>query len=113
MSEEIKKEIDVIKDDIKDYEKFAFRDNIFNLVIIFIITESFEKLIKSISENLAMPILNFITNQTDGNWRNFISTPIDGMKLEIGHFMGVFLNFILTSLILYLVWKKFGKKQDN
>lgn len=99
MEEELKKEID-------NFKKFAFKDNLFKLAIAFILSGVFEKLVKSVSNNLLMPIINYFLSEAGTNWRNYTAIPVPGMTLEIGQLIGSFVDFLITAIILYFIYKK-------
>ena len=95
-----------IAQEIADFKRFAFKDNLLKLAIAFILSQVFEKVIKAISGHLLMPIINFFLAEAGSNWRNFVIQPVPGMTLEIGQLMGAFIDFMITALILFIIYKK-------
>lgn len=104
-----KKFID-IKQELEDYKQFAFNKNFLELALIFVLTTTTQKFINSISETIIMPVLNFIIQKAEGDWRNLIFTPIRGLDIEIGKFLAGFVEFTITSLILFIIFKIILKK---
>lgn len=111
----VKKAKDTIEDgiehvvgekELKEWKKFAFKGRMVEMAIAFMLGAAFQKVVSSISENLIMPMINFIIGKTGENWRNYNITPIEGMTLELGKFAGSFLDFMLISIILYVVYRK-------
>lgn len=102
---EIKKEID-------DYKKFAFNKNLMALALALILATVVQKFVTAISESLLMPIINYFVNaaHSTGNWRNMILCPVDGMNLEIGKFCGAFLEFTITTIVIYVIYSKIVKR---
>lgn len=92
--------------EIADFKRFAFKDNLMKLAIAFILSQVFEKVVKAISGNLLMPIINFFLAEAGSNWRNFVVTPVPGMTLEIGQLCGAFIDFFITAVILFVIYKK-------
>lgn len=101
---EIRKEID-------EYKKFAFNKNLMALALALILATVVQKFVSSISESILMPIINYFVNAANtGNWRNMILCPVDGMNLEIGKFLGSFLEFTITTIVLYVIYTKIVKR---
>lgn len=97
--------------EISEYKKFAFNKNLMALALALILANVVQKFVTSISESLLMPIINYFTNiANNDNWRNIILCPVDGMNLEIGKFCGSFLEFGITTLVLYVIYSKIVKR---
>ena len=94
--------------EIKNYANFAFKGRLVEMAVAFIIGASFEKVVRAISQNLLMPILNYFIGKADegGNWRETVFTPISGLSIEVGEFLGSFVDFIIISIILYVLYVK-------
>jgi large conductance mechanosensitive channel len=80
------------------------------MAIAFMLGAAFNSVVKSISENLIMPIINYGLSFTGSNWREFVWSPVEGMGIELGQFAGAFVDFILIAVIFFVVWHKFLKK---
>ena len=104
-----KKFIDVQKE-LEEYKQFAFNKNFLEIALALVFTTTTQKFINSISETIIMPIINFIIQKAEGDWRNLVFTPTNGLDIEIGKFMAGFVEFTITSLILFIVFKKLFKK---
>lgn len=95
---------DDLKDEFKAYKKFAFKGDMLKMAIAFILGGAFNKVVSSLSENILMPFLNFFVNKTPGgNWREAVWTPIEGMVFEAGKFAAVTIDFILMTLVLFVL----------
>lgn len=99
--------------EIKKYKEFAFKEDMIKMSIAFILGASFNKVVSGISDCIVMPVLNFIIMQTGDSWRKWNVEPIVGLKIEIGQFLGVMVDFLLISTILYLFYAKFITKITN
>lgn len=106
-----KKFID-IKQELEDYKQFAFNKNFLEIALALVFTTATQKFINSISETIIMPILNFIIQKAEGDWRNLIFSPIKGLDIEVGKFMAGFFEFTITSLILFIIFKRLLKKLE-
>jgi large conductance mechanosensitive channel len=96
---------DTIDERMDEYVKFAFKDNMMKLAIAFVLGSSFGKVVTSISENLLMPIVKFFTSFAGETWREVKWVPVEGMTLEVGKCVAAFMEFFLTSLVLFVIWK--------
>lgn len=102
--------------EIENYKKFAFKEDMVKMSIAFILGASFNKVANGISNFIMMPMINFIISKTGDTWRYWHYEPITGMKIEIGQMLGVLLDFLITSLALYILYSKvisFIIKKDN
>jgi len=97
--------IDNINNKFEDYKKFAFKGHMIEMAIAFILGASFSKVVKSISENLIMPLINVILFRTGGNWREITWSPIEGVVFEIGKFLAAGVDFFLISIVLFILWR--------
>ena len=101
-----------IQQEFKEYKKFAFGKNLFAMALALIMANSMQKFVTTISEAIIMPIINYTVSATGGDWRLLIFSPTAGMDFEIGKFMGSFLEFTITTVLLYIVYIKIVKKFD-
>lgn len=98
------------KKEIKEYKKFAFKEDMLRMSIAFILGASFNKVVTGISDLILMPLINFIILQTGDYWRKWNWEPISGLRFEIGQFLGVMIDFLLISIILYIIYAKIVMK---
>ena len=110
--EELKSEIENIvgKKNYDDYKKFAFKKSMLEVAVAFVLGISFQKVITSLSQNIIMPIMNYLAsavseNETH-NWRDRVFSPIEGLEIEVGKVAGTFIDFMLISLVLFIIYKK-------
>ena len=98
--------VDNVTKELKDYESFAFNQNMMQVAIGITVANSFQKTVNAISECLIMPTINYFINNPNSNWRNIKFNPLPGMNLEIGHFLGTFIDFVICTMVLYFFWNK-------
>jgi large conductance mechanosensitive channel len=119
IGEQIKRAKDELADELGDlvgkkrldeFRKFAFKGQMIQMAIAFMLGAAFNSVVKSISENLIMPVINYGLSFTGSNWREFVWKPIEGMNIELGQFAGAFVDFMLIAIIFFFVWHKFLKK---
>ena len=94
------------KKEIKKYKEFAFKEDMLKMSIAFILGTAFNKVVTGISNLIIMPFVNFIIHQTGESWRKLNIEVVKGLKIEVGEFLGVLVDFILISIILYLIYGK-------
>lgn len=90
--------------DWQDYKRFAFRDDMIKLAVGVVLGSSFNKVINGISNDLFMPLLSFITSKTGDGWRSWSVRIADGLELKIGLVAGEIMDFVVVSIVLYLVY---------
>lgn len=94
-----------LKQTLEEYRKFAFGTSMINTCLAFALGAAFGKIINSLVNNLVMPIVNYSINVTGTDWRAVVYTPVPGIKLEIGSFIGASIDFFIITVVCYLVWK--------
>jgi large conductance mechanosensitive channel len=104
-----KKIEETVKQTIKEYRDFAFKDDIKKVCAAVILGSSFDSLIRNISTNLIMPFFNFIINKTNGDWRDYIIILLPGLELGVGKFLGGVLDFTIISIVLFILLKRIWK----
>lgn len=107
--EELKDEVEGIvgKETLEGYKQFAFKDNLIQMSMAFMLGAAFKSVATGISNFLIMPIINYISTYTGEDWRDKQWIPVDGLIFEVGQFTAVFIDFILISIVLYIMWAKF------
>ena len=98
--------------ELDEYKKFAFNKDMMQIAVGLILATAFNKVTTAICDCILMPIVNYFVNggAASGNWRDMVVHPIDGMNLEIGHLIKTFLDFLIISGTLYIVYVKVYKK---
>jgi len=100
---------DDLKDELNEFGRFAFKKNLVELTLAVILGTALNNFVKGMSESLFMPIINTILNNTGKDWRDFYWEPITDMKFEVGHFLGTALDFLVTAIVLYIIFVKMLK----
>jgi large conductance mechanosensitive channel len=92
--------------EFRSYKNFAFREDMFKLTIGVILANSLNKVIYGFSDHLIMPVFKFLLSKTGDGWRAWKLSPIKGLDFEIGNLIGIFIDFILISIVLYVFFIK-------
>jgi len=93
---------------IKEFKEFIKEYKILGLAIAFIIGVAATTLVKSLVDNIVMPIITpFIPG---GAWQTatFNMGPI---VIGWGAFLGALINFAIIALVVFLIAKKFFKEE--
>jgi large-conductance mechanosensitive channel len=108
-----KKIEDTVKQTLKEYREFAFKQDIEKVCLAVILGGTFDNLIRNISANLVMPFFDFIINKTNGDWRNYKLVLTEGLELGIGKIAGGLLDFAIISIVLFVVFQKILVKEKQ
>jgi large-conductance mechanosensitive channel len=101
-----------IKEEFEEYKKFAYKKNFFVMALALVLATQTQKFASSMTESLVMPIINYLISATNGNWRNLVFAPVQGLELEIGNLVNAFLEFTIVTIMLYLIFQKIIKRFD-
>jgi large conductance mechanosensitive channel len=82
----------------KEWKEFALKGNVLDLAVAVVIGAAFSKIVSSLVSEIIMPLINAMT--PGGDWRTYTVTPL---KLGLGPFLGACLDFILVSLVIFLL----------
>jgi large conductance mechanosensitive channel len=96
----------ILKNELEEFKKFAFKGDMVKISIGIILGNSFNSVVQSISNNIIMPIVNFLISKTGNNWRNLNLEIVSGLKIELGKFLGSTVDFLLISICLYIIYIK-------
>lgn len=99
-----------LKNELESFRKFAFSENLAALAISLTMASATQRVVSSISECLMMPLINYAVASAEGNWRNLVFVPIEGLSIEVGRLTGVFMEFVFTSLVAYILYEKLIKR---
>jgi large conductance mechanosensitive channel len=101
---------------MQEFKKFALKGNMIDLAVGMIIGSAFNGIVKSLVDDIFMPILSLFTGKLDfANW--FIA--LDGNKyltieaakeagaatLNYGSFISGVINFIVMALVVFMIVK--------
>ena len=88
-----------------EFKKFAFKGNVIDLAVGVIIGAAFGAIIKSLVDNIIMPLVSVIIpgDQEYTKW----AWDINGKKIPYGLFLAQILNFLIVALVLFLFIVKF------
>lgn len=102
-----------IRLELEQYKRFAFSKNFLALALSMVMAQTAHNLVSSMSESLIMPIISYMVNSAQGDWRLLVFDPMPGLRIEIGRIFNGILDFIFTSLFVYLFYIKIMKMDQQ
>ena len=90
---------------VEEFKKFAFKGNVVDLAIGVIIGAAFGAIVKSLVDDIIMPLIGVILPGDRGyeGW----AWHVGAKTIPYGKFVGAVVNFLLVALVLYLFIVKF------
>jgi large conductance mechanosensitive channel len=90
---------------LDEFKAFAFKGNVIDLAVGVIIGAAFGAIVKSLTDNIIMPLISAITPGDKGyeTW----SWIVNGKEVHYGKFIGEVLNFLIVAFALFIFIKKF------
>lgn len=90
----------------KEFKAFIANDNILQLATAVVMGTAFGAIIKSLVDDIFMPIIVAITGQADVSG---IALKLGNTTLGIGLFLQAIINFVLIAALLFMVIKALEK----
>jgi large conductance mechanosensitive channel len=89
----------------EEFKKFAFKGNVVDLAIGVIIGAAFGAIVKSLVEDIIMPLIGLIL-PGDRGYEGWV-WQVGDKTIPYGKFLGALVNFLLVALVLYIFIVKF------
>ena len=86
---------------VKEFKEFAAKGNVIDLAVGVVLGQAFGKIVSSMVSDLFMPIVGAVL--PGGDWREFTVSPLN---IKIGSVLGATLDFLVVSMVLFLVTVK-------
>lgn len=83
---------------LKEFKDFAAKGNVVDLAVAVVMGQAFGKIVSSVVSDIFMPIVGAIL--PGGDWREYTITPLN---LKIGSVLGATLDFLVVSMVLFIV----------
>ena len=94
---------------MNEFRDFIMRGNVLDLAIAFIMGAAFQTVVKSVVDDLIMPIVGIITGSV--SFSNIV-WHLGSADIKIGAFIGTLITFLLTSFAVFLMLKAIRKAQS-
>src|SRR6516165_10492437 len=82
-----------------EFKNFAFKGNVIDLAVAVIIGAAFGAIIKSLVDNIIMPLVNLVVPGTD-SYKD-LGLVINGKFIPTGIFIADVINFLIVALALF------------
>jgi large conductance mechanosensitive channel len=92
---------------LKEFKGFLMKHGVIGLAVAVVIGGAVGKLVTALVGDLIMPIVGALT--PSGNWREAV-LQIGSVKFGIGDFAGSLLDFVIISLVVFLIVKALIKE---
>ena len=89
----------------EEFKKFAFKGNVVDLAIGVIIGAAFGAIVKSLVEDIIMPLIGLIM-PGDKGYEGWV-WQVGDKPIPYGKFLGSVVNFLIIALVLYVFIVKF------
>jgi large conductance mechanosensitive channel len=96
------------KNTIGEFFEFLKEYNVITLAIAFIMGVAATTLIKSLVDNIIMPIVGFLV--PNGAWKEFV-LQLGPILFKIGAFVGDLINFVIIALVVFVIAKYIMKEE--
>ena len=82
----------------KDFKDFAFKGNLIDLAVGFVIGGAFSGIVTAMVNDLIMPAISLITPK-----QGYTKWALAGGKIKIGLFLAAILNFFIVAISLFIL----------
>lgn len=93
---------------ISEFRDFIMRGNVMDLAVAFIMGAAFQTVVKSVVDDLIMPLIGIITGSI--SFSNIV-WHVGAANIKVGSFIGTLITFLLTSFAVFLILKAIRKAQ--
>ena len=97
----------------KDFKKFAFQGNIFDLAVAVVIGSAFGAIVTSCVENIITPLVGILAGGIDFTG---LSITVGNAEVLYGNFIQSFVDFLIIAFAIFMairVLSKFKKKEEK
>ena len=111
----------LMKKFLQEFKEFAITGNMVDLAIGMIIGGAFTTIVKSLVDNLCMPIISLLTGgidfsnlfiALDGNHYKTVEEAGEVALIKYGSFITDVISFLLLSLVVFIVVKNVNKLRE-
>ena len=95
---------------VGEFMEFLNKHKVIGLAVAFIMGAAATDLVKSIVNDLVMPIVGVLTPA--GEWQSAV-LQIGPVKFMAGHFVGALINFVIIALVVFLLVKVAVKEEEK
>ena len=105
---------------LKEFKEFALKGNFFDMAVGIVIGASFSTIVKSLVDDIIMPIVGFLSggidfkekfiSLSDGDFANLAAAKEAGATvITYGNFISAIITFIIVAFVLFMIVKGMNK----
>ncbi len=96
-----------------EFMDFIGKAGVLGLAVGFIMGTYIGKVVSALVQDIIMPVPGALI--PGGNWKNAVITiPIgEGMNFAVGDFVGVMIDFLIVSIVVFLIARYAGKAMEK
>ncbi len=105
---------------LKEFKEFALKGNFFDMAVGIVIGASFSTIVKSLVDDIIMPIVGFFSggidfkekfiNLSDGEFETLAAAKEAGAAaVTYGNFISAIITFVIVAFVLFLIVKGMNK----
>lgn len=105
---------------LKEFKEFALKGNFFDMAVGIVIGASFSTIVKSLVDDIIMPIVGFFSggidfkekfiSLSDGDFANLAAAKEAGAAvITYGNFISAIITFIIVAFVLFMIVKGMNK----
>ena len=124
LKEQKKKNEEKAKKALDEYKNFAMKGNVIDLAIGVVIGSAFTNIVNTLVSAIITPIISLLTNDVDlstlfitlkgGHFDTLAEAKAAGaITLDYGTFLNAIINFLIISIVLFIVFRKIMKSNRN
>ncbi|MGH1429332.1 MAG: large conductance mechanosensitive channel protein MscL [Arenicella sp.] len=109
---------------LKEFKEFALKGNFFDMAVGIVIGASFSTIVKSLVDDIIMPIVGFFSggidfkekfiNLSDGEFETLVAAKEAGAAvITYGNFISAIITFVIVAFVLFLIVKGMNKAMDT
>lgn len=108
---------------MKDFKEFALKGNVLDMAVAFVLGVAFKNVIKSIVDDIIMPVVGIFTGGTDFSSKKVVLSEavLDATgkvikpenAITYGNLIQVILTFIIIAFVLFLIVRGFMKMKKK
>lgn len=105
---------------LKEFKEFALKGNFFDMAVGIVIGASFSTIIKSLVDDIIMPIVGFFSggidfkekfiNLSEGDFETLVAAKEAGAAvITYGNFISAIVTFLIVAFVLFMIVKGMNK----
>jgi large conductance mechanosensitive channel len=95
---------------LKEFKEFITRGNVVDLAVAVIVGAAFTAVIKSLTDNVLMPIIGIIFGKP--TFDDALILTVNNSQIRFGSLLTTIVNFLIVALAMFLVVKAINKMNE-